>query len=154
MGKGQNNIVDIQLATSSKKKFRIDGDDNRIIELDVTDLSILNRLRECYPKLNSLAIKGFDMNDEAGEDALTAFDNVMLALNNVDKEMRELLNYLFDSDIADLCSPEPLYNMCNGEFRFEHVLNVLFTLYTDNIQAEFNKMTARMSAHTQKYTGK
>ena len=53
MGKKQNDVIDIKLAVE-KQKIRIDGDDNRIIELDTSDLSVLTRLNEYYPKLKEL----------------------------------------------------------------------------------------------------
>ena len=58
MGASMNNVQDLDFSVLHKQKFRIDGDDNRILELDVADFSVLDRLRESYPKLK-------DMQEEA-----------------------------------------------------------------------------------------
>lgn len=147
------NIIDISLA-SEKTKIRIDGDDNRIIELDTTDMTVLKRLQDIYPRLNELGIKGFEIDDgdEYSEEALKAMTT---ALDAIDKEMRELVDYIFNSKIADVCVPEgAMYNMQNGEFKFERILDVLFGLYAEDIQKEFGLMSDRMKERTSKYTGK
>lgn len=154
MGKKQNDVIDIKLAVE-KQKIRIDGDDNRIIELDTSDMSVLKRLQDIYPRLNELGMKGFDIDDAEDEASPEAMEKIVTALKSIDKEMREIIDYIFDSPIADVCVPTgALYNMHNGEFQFERILDVLFGLYADNIQAEFGKMSARMKQHTAKYTGK
>lgn len=153
MGKSENKIIDINLAPE-KTRIRIDGDDNRIIELDTTDMTVLKRLQDIYPRLNELGIKGFEIDDgdELTDESLKAMTT---ALDAIDKEMRELIDYIFNSKIADVCVPNgALYNMQNGEFMFERILDVLFGLYADDIQKEFGLMSERMKARTSKYTGK
>ena len=154
MAKKTAKVTDISLELNQKQQFRIDGDDNRIIELDVSDITVIHRLREVYPKLNDLGIKGFDIDDSA-DDTEGQLDSMITALNAIDKEMRDIIDYVFDSKISDICLPTgAMYNMRNGQFVFERILDVLFSLYAENIQSEFGKMSARMKAHTDKYTGK
>ena len=154
MGKKANDVIDIKLAIE-KKKIRIDGDDNRIIELDTADLTILERLQKVYPRLNELGIKGFDIDDSAEDSTPESIGKLTDALKAIDKEMREIIDFIFDAKIADICVPTgALYNMHNGEFQFERILDALFGLYADDIQKEFGKMSDRMKAHTSKYTGK
>ena len=52
-----NNIVDINLGFVEKKKFRINGDFNRMLELNVSDLNVFARLKEGYPKLKELLLE-------------------------------------------------------------------------------------------------
>jgi len=154
MGKKVANYTDIQLDIGSKEQFRINGDDSRIIELDVRDLGILTRLQESYPRLEELGIKGFEADDATGEIDDETFNNMVTALNSINKEMCDIINYVFDSDIAETCSNgKPLYSMRSGQFIFEIILDALFGLYSENIQVEFNQMSERMRARTQKYTG-
>lgn len=150
-----DNIIDINLNVTQKQQIRLDGDDNRIIELDTGDLTILNRLREVYPRLSELGIKGFEINDVDEDTPIEAVDNMLSALKEIDGEMRSIINYIFDANIADVCLPTgAMYNMRSGEFVFERILDALFGLYSENIQAEFGKMSDRMKQHTNKYTGK
>ena len=76
MGKKQTNYIDIDLNLVQKQQIRIDGDDNRIIELDTGDLTIINRLKEVYPRLNSLGMKGFEIDDTGDETSEATMDNI------------------------------------------------------------------------------
>lgn len=149
------NIVDIRLDIGSKEQFRINGDDNRIIELDVNDLGILNRLQDSYPRLEELGMKGFEFDDSADEVNNETFNKVIDALNDINNEMCDIIDFVFDSKVAKICSSgKPLYSMRAGQFIFEIILDALFALYSENIQSEFNQMSERMKARTSKYTGK
>lgn len=146
--KKNTGIIDIDLSVTKKKQFRIDGDDNRIIELNTSDMTIIERLNEVYPKLESLSARTAELSDDDVEGGIKA-------LKNIDKEMRELLDYTFDSPISSVCAPDgSMYDLFNGEFRFEHIITVLLNLYEDNISKEFNNMEKRINKHTAKYTKK
>ena len=50
-----NNVQDLDFSVLHKKQFRIKGlGDERILELDTSDLSVINRLEESQPKLKNL----------------------------------------------------------------------------------------------------
>ena len=144
----KNNIVDIDLSVTKKKEFRIDKDDNRIIELNTSDMNILGRLQECYPKLDKLGVKAMTISDSGLEETVTI-------LKEIDSEMRKYVDFIFDSPVADICAPDgSMFDMFNGEFRFEHILNVLIGLYENNLDKEYKLMSKKIKKHTDKYTGK
>ena len=150
-------IKDISLST--KKSFRIDGDNNRIIWLDVSDMNIMSRINDVYPDIRRLAIEaqdrlqGVEITDR--EDANSPLQDVADVLKDINGKMKEKLNYIFASDIADICEPTGnMYDVVGGEFRFEHIIDVLTTLYANNIKAEYRKLSDRLKKHTAKYTGK
>ena len=146
---GKTSITDIDLSVTNKKQFRIDKDDSRIIELNTSDLNILSRLQECYPKLDSLGTKAMSISSD------NEMDDTVAKLKEIDAEMRDLVNFVFDSDIADVCAPDgSMFDMFNGEFRFEHIISTLISLYEKNIDKEYKLMTKKIQKHTEKYTGK
>ena len=150
MGQPNSNVIDIDLSITQKKRFRIDGDDSRIIELNTSDMGILLRLDEVEERLNNLAdsVTFDDEDDEHAE------ENVKKLLRT-DKEMRELMDYLFDSKISDVCAPSgSMYDPFNGKYRFEHIIETLFTLYEENIASEYKKMNKNIQKRTAKYTKK
>ena len=76
-------------------------------------------------------------------------------LLNTDAEMRELMDYLFDSPVSAVCAPQgSMYDPFNGKYRFEHIMETLFALYESNIEAEYKKMKANVNKRTAKYTHK
>lgn len=150
-----NEIIDIELQ-SPKKKFRINGDNTRIVELNPSDVNIVSRLKEGYKKLNSLAETAGTLlvkkEDATVEEEL---DEVSSALEKLDSEMRELIDYIFDGSISEAVSGGMnMYSLYNGQFWFEHCIEVLAKLYHNNFEEEFKKMSSRMNKHTEKYTRK
>lgn len=150
MGIVNNNIVDIDLSITRKKRFRIDGDDNRIIELNTSDMTILNRLDEADKQLRELADKATFGLSETGDDDNADAVKELLA---TDKQMRAIIDYLFDAPVSDVCAPDgSMYDPFNGKYRFEHIMEILFALYEKNISEEIKKMRKNVQKHTDKYT--
>ena len=154
--KSDENTFDgeINLSAIRKKRFRIDGDNNRFLELDTSDMGIVTRLDNLYPKLQKLAqdaaIKQLDKEDTDNERALT---KISQALTRIDAQMRQIVDEIFDSNVSEVCAPSgTMFDPFNGEFRYEHIIDVIASLYKDNITREFKKMAAKMRKHTAKYT--
>lgn len=160
-------IKDISLST--KKSFRIDGDNNRIIYLDVSDMNVMTRLEEVYSDINKLALEAVDrmakakkvVSDETTEDDEgiepedSSAEEMTDVLRDIDSKMRAKLNYIFASDVADVCEPTGnMYDVVGGEWRFEHIIEVLTHLYANNITSEFKRMQERIKKHTAKYTNR
>lgn len=152
----EEKVTDISL--SSKKAYRLDGDNSRIIFLDTSDMNILVRLEETYPEIQKLAVEAGDRiiaSKDVEDDDKSPLTDMSEILKDIDRKMREKLNYIFASDIADICEPTGnMYDPVGGEFRFEHIIDVLTTLYANNITTEFKKMQERVKKHTAKYVNK
>lgn len=145
---------DIDLSATRKKRFRIDGDNNRYLELNTSDMSIITRLDNLYPKLQKLsqdaATKQLDKQEADEEKALT---KISQALTKIDVQMRQILDEIFDSNVSEVCAPSgSMFDPFNGTFRFEHIIDVLTRLYENNLNDEYKKMSARMKKRTAKYT--
>ena len=152
----EEKIQDLDLSVTKKTKFRINGDNNYIIELDTSDLSITTRISEAYPKLLSYvkdAEKQINaIGDDDDVDSLTQFTT---ALKDIDDKMRGLIDYIFDSDVSSKVAPTgTMYDPYEGDFRFEIILTKLIGLYSNNLNEQFAKMKKKVSKHTDKYTKK
>lgn len=159
--KTNNDVIDLNLQDLRSKRFRIDGDDNRILVLNTSDLNILSRLKEVYPQLQKLtqdAVEKLpsDMKDMNEEDFTVdgeAMTTVVNVLTEIDTKMRGLVDYLFNSNVSELCAPNgSMYDPINGEFRYEKIINTLSKLYSDDITGGINQITNRVRKHTDKYT--
>lgn len=145
---------DIDLSVTRKKRFRIDGDNNRYLELNTSDMNIITRLNNLYPKLQKLsqdaAVKQLDKDETDDEKVIARISN---ALVKIDVQMRQILDEIFDSNVSEMCAPNgSMFDPFNGEFRFEHIIDVISKLYKNNLNNEFKKMSAKMKKHTDKYT--
>lgn len=149
--KVSDDIIDVDLSETQKKRFRIDGDNDRILELNTSDLSVINRLEPTYKRLNELMKKAVALESSENEEIELA--ELSEILKSVDKEMRSLIDELFDAPVSEVCAPfGTMYDPFNGTFRFEHIINVILGLYEQNMKKEFDKIKTRVSKHTKKYT--
>jgi hypothetical protein len=155
-----NDIIDLDLSITKKKKFRFDKDDNRIVEINTSDMNLLQRVDIAYPKLQELQEKASKMT-EGLEDDITAtesraIDSIAIMaerLSAIDTSMRELLDYMFDAPVSKAAAPDgSMYDPFNGSFRYEHIIALVMKQYEDNLQSEFKKMEKQLKKHTDKYT--
>ena len=144
------------ISLSNKKSFSIDGDINRIIQIDTSDMNILVRMEEVYEDMEKLAVEAQERlakPDDEGEDSDAILSEFTATLKDIDKKMREKMDYIFASPIIDICEPTGnMYDPVGGEFRFEHIIDTLSKLYANDITSEFKKMQAKVKKHTEKYT--
>ena len=155
-----NDVIDLDLSVTKKKKFRFDKDDNRIVEINTSDMNLMQRVSEAYPKLQELQTKasklteGIDVeNTESEHAAIEDITTMAERLSAVDAEMRELLDYMFDAPVSAAAAPSgSMYDPFNGSFRYEHIITAVMKQYEDNLQSEFSKMEKQLKKHTDKYT--
>lgn len=149
----EQEIIDLDLGGVKKKKFRINGDPNNILELNTSDVNIVTRLSRLYPKLQALAEEAVDFSKEELDDnteaGLIKFANKLEA---IDTKMSKLIDELFNANVSETCKDGgSMYDPFNGMFRFEHIINTLSNLYETSFNSEFDNMRKRIDKHTGKY---
>lgn len=137
-----------------KQRFRIDEDDNRIIELNTSDLGVITRLEELYPKLQELDEEVANITaDTDDEDVDGMVKSMGPKLKNIDRHMRDIIDEIFDGEVADKCAPfGNMFDPIEGMTRYEHVITTLVSLYEKKLSSEATKIKNKMNAHTSKYT--
>lgn len=146
------NVVDLNMNTIEKKEFRINGDNNRVLKLHTSDTNIIPRLNKGYKELNNLVQEMTALNAEDIESE-EDFEKLAEQLQTLDKKMREQLDYIFDSNVSEVCAP--VGSMCDlkdGKFQFEHILESLAPLYEKAFTTELGKLRQNVTKHTAKYT--
>lgn len=141
----QDNIIDLNLDGVQRQRFRINGDPNAIIELNLSDLGIMNRLETGVKQLEEqmTAIAQLDADDE----------ELSQKLKQADAAMRDYVDYIFDYPVSAVCAKYgTMYDPKDGKFRYEHIIDGLTKLYSDNLNEEYKKFQARIKKHTAKYT--
>lgn len=144
-----NDIIDIDLSITRKKRFRIDGDNDRILELNTSDMNVIVRLSETQEKLDELArtATGLATTDD--------LDEMADKLKSIDNSMREYIDYIFDANVSEVCAPSgSMWDPINGSFRYEHIITVIANLYDANYSQELKVMASKIKNHTDKYAKK
>lgn len=157
-----DNVIDVDLSVIQKKRFRINNDNNKILELNTSDLHVITRLEEAYPKLEKLSNDVIQLNfDDDGnpknsdDDSEEVFAKDVALLKKIDDDMREFVDYIFDSNVSEICASDgSMYDPFNGKFRFEHIIDKLMGLYESNINEQFKRFESSTVKHAAKYTKK
>ena len=151
-------VVDVDLGFVEKKKFRIAGDYNRMLELNVSDLNVLVRLKSGYSKLQKLfekAQKKVAAIPDAPENATEGLDVIADTLKEIDDEMRSIVDEIFDANVSQTVAPSGnMFDPVGGQYRFERVLDIVTNLYQSGLNAEFKKMKNKVESKANKYTSK
>lgn len=149
-------IQNIDLSLFNKKKFSINGDPTKIIELDPSDLSIITRIQEQLPKLEKLQNRVSSLSDKLeGLDDRAMLEVTGSEFKAIDSEMRKAVDTIFDFPVCEVCIPTgSLYDPVNGRFKYEHLIDTLIKLYDSNLTSEYKKIQAKVSKYTSKYSRK
>lgn len=139
-------VIDITLNEAPRQIFRINGDDNRMLALNINDINIITRLQEGYDKLSTVM-------QEIASSNIDDLEQMSEYLKKADLEMRKCIDYIFDSNVSEVCAPYGnMYDPYNGTFRYEVILDSLTKLYASNLNNEYKKIRTRIQKHTNKYT--
>ena len=160
-----NNTVDVDLDLTDlrKKRIRINGDDNKILEINTSDVGVITRLNENSDKLDKISEKASSLSDNNIKDDEN-FKELAVTLKELDTEMRVLIDDIFQSNVCEICASDgSMFDPINGSTRWEIIVSSLISLYEDTIIKEMEKENStfdksknkqRIHYHTDKYTGK
>ena len=143
---------DLDMSAIRRKRIRVNGDFNKIIELNLSDMFIEKRLNEQYQKLREYMEEVIQLskNPDNSDEALM---DLSIQLTDIDKKMRECIDTIFNFPVCDVLAPDgSMFDPFNGTFRFEYILNALTSYYESNLNSEYNKMKANVNKTTSKYT--
>ena len=148
-------IKSLKFGIPKRKKFSIDGDESRFIELDTGDTGIVTRWAEIEPWFADVSkrLEAFNTDELDPTKDVDKSKEIIAEMATLDKEMREKMCYLFDSDV---CTPivgerGSLLRPVNGDPIFYTILETLIPLYEADIKIEAAKSQKRVAKHTAKY---
>lgn len=149
-------IQDIDLSAIKKKRFRINGDPNKILELNVSDLNIVSRMTSAYERLQKYMGEVGNVFSQIpdNEEEITEEQEKLATqkLDEIDQKMKKEIDYIFNAPVSAICSDGgSMYDPFEGMFRFEHIIEAISKLYERNLDKEFSKMRHRVATKTSKY---
>lgn len=145
-------MLNINLEHGKRKRFTIDGDENRILELNTSDMGIFARFDE-FEKESEKAVTDFAEFQASQED----FDLSELGrrFTELDKFLRDKLDYLFDTNFSAVVAPfGTMVDPIDGEFRFTYLIDVMGDVINGELTKEVKARNAKIREHTKKYVNK
>lgn len=159
-----NDILNLDLSATKGTTIQVNGDPNAKFTLNLSDFGIydrltdgLNQLYDLFTKLKTemgtIAETEVPENtEESSEEDAKKFISVM---KDVDGKMRNIVDYIFSAPVSDVCAPNGyMFDLFEGQLRFEYIINALTKLYENNINKEFYKVKSRINNKLPKYVGK
>lgn len=127
------------------KEFNINGDPNRVIRFNPTDISIIERAQNVKKEIGE-EVKKLDKIEINDDEA------VAKAVEEVNKIIKEKINYIFGSDVSETVFgvQSPLAS-ANGVTLAERFIAAAIPIIQKEIEDEDKKSKARMSKYTERY---
>lgn len=149
-----DNIRDLNIPDIERERFRINGDNDKILELNTSDFNVITRLNEAYPKLLEYSDKISELGEVEGDvDKKETLAKMSDILEDIDKSMKKEIDYIFDANVSEVClGNRNAYDPRNGKFVWEHVIEAIGDLYKVSFTKELEKIRKRIDKHTAKYT--
>lgn len=151
------NVIKLDMSEAARTKIWVNGDCTRVIALNLTDLNVMTRAKDSMKKLDELQDEANKLaSNEVPDDVEDAvFDDLIETFRGIDKKMREIVDYIFDFPVCEVCCDGgSMYDPINGQYRYEYIIEKLIKLYDESWERETKIAKDRMKSHTAKYTKK
>ena len=154
-----NDILNLDLSATKGTTIQVNGDPDAKFTLNLSDFGIYSRLtdglNQLYDLFSELKEKmGDEAEKEVPEDAddSTNFVDIM---KEMDIKMRGVIDYIFSAPVSAVCAPNGyMFDIFEGQLRFEYIINAITKLYENNINKEFYNIKSRINEKLPQYAKK
>lgn len=84
------------------KEFTINGDENRVIRFNPSDIAILKRLDEAKNKILEAMQVEKDIELDVEGKPIETLENASKVVKHIDDTIKEQINYVFDYNVSDV----------------------------------------------------
>lgn len=156
----QTKVLNLDLSATKGTVIQVNSDPNAKFTLNLSDFGIYNRLTD---GLNQLYDLFSNLKDEMGSIAENEYPDdeakeeanaqkLLEVMKTMDGKMRNIVDYIFSAPVSDVCAPDGyMFDIFEGQLRFEYIINALTKLYENNINSEFYKVKARVNGKLPQY---
>nr|DAM48011.1 MAG TPA: hypothetical protein [Caudoviricetes sp.] len=121
------------------KRLAINGDENRIITINPTDIAVIKRYNEVIPQLDELSEKYKEIPQE----------KTVEAISELDKKAREFIDYIIGSPVSEtVFGTANCLSYAGGQTIFENFLTAYMNYMTPAIKSEYEKSKKRIEKYT------
>lgn len=146
------NVINLDLSETARTKIWINGDCNRVLELNLSDVGIISRLEKAQAEIDELVeeVRKLSATDIPEDDPDNIVGSTFKIMN---EKMCNIVDGIFDFPVCEICCDGgSMFDPIKGQLRFEYIIDKLSNLYKGTISEEMKRVQAKMKAHTAKYT--
>ncbi len=137
-------MANINIETG-RERITINSDPDKVIELNLSDGSIITRLEKAKAEIDEFFGKIKDIADKEDKESAEL-------ISDTEKKIREKIDYIFDYPVSDVIfGNASCISTKNGVTFFERAINALMPLYEKAIKTEQKKSLERTEKYTKKY---
>ena len=136
------------------KSFTLNGDKNRVIRFNPSDINLIKRAKEAEERINPFLTVLDDVKLNADGTPVNADDEIVRVINEFENAMRDQLNYIFNSDIYDtvFAGQSPLCIVGKDKiYLFEAFMDSVMPVMMSEIEGLNAASQARVSKYTKGY---
>lgn len=143
-----DNVVNLEIPEVERASVWVNGDCTKVLKLNLSDMGVITRLQDAYPKLDELVEEVQKLHADDISD-----DEIVSTFKRINQQMKDLVDGIFDFPVSDImCDGGSMYDPINGQLRFEYIIDKLSNLYTSTLKEEWKRTQKKMEVHTAKYT--
>ena len=154
----QQKVINLDLSSTKGTVIQVNDNPDAKFTLNLSDFGIYDRLTSGLSQLYDLFV---DLKNKMGEVAETEDDTDENAskfidtMKDMDARMRNIVDYIFSAPVSDVCAPDGyMFDLFEGQLRFEYIINAITKLYENNINEEFYKVKSRINDKLPDYVKK
>ena len=145
----QAKVINLDLSATKGTKIQVNGNPEASFTLNLSDFGIYNRMKDgiqqLYDLFESLKEKMGNKAEEETPEGTDTTTPILEVMAEMDKKMRDTMDYIFSAPVSDVCAPEGyMFDLFDGQLRFEHILNALTSLYEKNVNREYYNLKSRI----------
>lgn len=121
------------------KRLSINGNENRIITINPTDIAVIKRYNEVIPQLDELSEKYKEVPQE----------KTVEIISELDKKAREIIDYIIGFPVAEtVFGTANCLSYAGGQTIFENFLTAYMEYMKPEIKAEYERSKKRIKKYT------
>ena len=150
-------LKNINFNLDTRESFTIDGDENRVIKLDIHDTNVVTRLTDALEMMQKTQSSWTHLNDitKNGQDmTVEEMNEFSQEYKDIENKMRSHIDYAFDCPgMCDtILGTTSIFSSVNGILKYEQIIDTITSVYEESIKKETEKLNKRKVAKkTEKY---
>lgn len=157
-----NKVLNLDLSATKGTTILVNNDPNAKIVLNLSDFGIYDRLRtgltqlyEIFKELKDKMGNVAETEEPEDDDSEAGAEKFIDIMKELDGKMRNTVDYIFSAPVSDVCAPDGyMFDLFEGQLRFEYIINALSKLYENNLNKEFYTLKSRINNKLPQYVGK
>lgn len=127
------------------KRFTINGDENKVIYINISDLGISKRAKQAEKELAQIAEECSNISESL------SIDESIDLIDKLDTKVKKIIDYILNTNASEtVFGVTNCLSMCDGQPLFQNFLDAILPEIEKGTQTEINKSRKNINKYTSK----